>query len=77
MRRFVVLAIATSLPAGCGTDGSDRPRVAVCPPVVDYEAELQERAADELVVLPERSAIAEMLADYGVTRDQARTCSGP
>ena len=47
----------------------------VCPPVVEYSREFQARAADELDLLPDGSAIAEMLADYGVTRDQAPACS--
>jgi hypothetical protein len=49
----------------------------VCPPVVEYSREFQARAADELDLLPEGSAIAEMLADYSVMRDQARACSRP
>lgn len=44
----------------------------VCPPVVEYSRELQARAADELDLLPDGSAIAEMLSDYSVMRDQAR-----
>jgi hypothetical protein len=39
---------------------------------VEYTRELQARAADELDLLPEGSATAEMLADYSVMRDQAR-----
>lgn len=59
---------------GCATVAS-KPRVTtVCPPVVEYSREFQARAADELDLLPERAAIAEMLADYSVMRDQARTC---
>lgn len=46
----------------------------VCPPVVEYTRELQARVADELDLLPERSAIAEMLADYSVMRTQVRSC---
>jgi hypothetical protein len=34
----------------------------------------QVRVAEEMALLPEGSAIAEMLADYNVMRDQARTC---
>jgi len=34
----------------------------------------QARAAEELALLPERSVIAEMLADYAVMREQARSC---
>ena len=59
---------------GCAT-GSSEPRIAnVCPPVVEYTREFQARAADEVEVLPDGSAIAEMLADYSVMRDQARGC---
>ena len=58
--------------SGCAT-GVSEPRVAtVCPPVVEYTREFQARAAEELGMLPEGSAIAEMLADYSVMRDQAR-----
>jgi len=46
----------------------------VCPPVVEYSREFQARAADELDLLPGGSAIAEMLSDYAVLREQARAC---
>jgi hypothetical protein len=42
--------------------------------VVEYSREFQARAADELDLLPEKSAITEMLSDYAVMRDQARAC---
>ena len=74
MLRLAVLAIVTSLLSGCVTVGSEPRVVAVCPPLVDYSREFQARAAEELALLPERSAIAEMLADYSVMRDQSRTC---
>ena len=73
-RRLVVLAIAVSSLAGCATGGSEEPAAAVCPPVVAYSAALQARAADELALLPRGSAIAEMLNDYAVMREQARAC---
>jgi hypothetical protein len=41
---------------------------------VEYSAEFQARAAEVLALLPEGSAIGEMLADYAVMRDQARAC---
>ena len=63
-----------SLLTGCATASSE-PRIAtVCPPVIEYSREFQARAADELDLLPEGSAIAEMLSDYSVMRDQARRC---
>jgi hypothetical protein len=41
---------------------------------VEYSREFQARAADELDLLPEGSAIAEMMGDYAVIREQARRC---
>ena len=77
MRQLGVLAIATISLTACATVAS-KPRVTTaCPPVVEYSREFQARAADELDLLPEGSAIAEMLADYSVMRDQARACDGP
>ena len=73
-RRLAVLAIAAISLAGCVTAGSDRPPAAACPTVVGYDAELQERAAAEVEALPEGSAVAELLSDYAVMRDQARAC---
>ncbi len=73
-RRLAVLAIATSLLSGCATVGSDGSGPGACPPVVEYSSEFQARAAEELALLQESSAVAEMLADYAVMRDQARAC---
>ncbi|WP_306418022.1 hypothetical protein [Jannaschia formosa] len=42
--------------------------------MVEYSREFQARAAEELALLPEDSAISEMLADYAVMREQARAC---
>lgn len=57
---------------GCAMAGSDTR--APCPPVVDYTAEDQARAADEVDTLPEGAVIVRMLGDYAVLRDQARAC---
>jgi hypothetical protein len=73
-RRRVVLAIVTSLLAGCGTAGTDRPASVACPPVIGYGAELQARAAAEMQALSEGSAIETLLSDYAVMRDQSRAC---
>jgi hypothetical protein len=43
--------------------------------VVEYSREFQARADDELDLLPEESAITEMLSDYAVMREQGRACS--
>lgn len=73
-RQLAALAIATSLLSGCATVGSDRVVQGTCPPVVEYSREVQTRAAEELALLQEGSAIAEMLIDYAVMREQARVC---
>lgn len=72
MPRLVVLAIVTSLLAGCETARSDG---GGCPPVPAYSREFLARAAGELQQLPPGAAIEQMLADYQVMRDQARGCS--
>jgi len=41
---------------------------------VEYSGEFQARAAEEMAMLPDGSAIAEMISDYAVLRDQARGC---
>ena len=74
-RLLAVLVIATSLLTGCATAGFEPGGVAACPPVVEYSREFQARAAEELAVLPEGSAIVEMLSDYDVMRGQARECT--
>ena len=75
--QLAALATATSLLTGCATVDSNPPIAIVCPPVVQYSRALQARAAEELELLPERSAVAEMIADYSVMRDQARACTRP
>lgn len=71
-RQLAALAIATSLLSGCATVGSDGSGPGACPPVVEYSREFQACAAEELDLLPEGSAIAEMMSDYAVMREQAR-----
>ena len=56
------------------TVGSDDSGPGACPPVVEYSREFQARAAEELALLSEGSAIVEMLGDYAVLREQARVC---
>ena len=73
-RRLAVPVIAMSLLTACATAGSEGRAGLVCPPVVEYSREFQARAADELEALPEGSAIARMLSDYAVMREQARAC---
>lgn len=74
MRRLAALAIATSLLSGCATIGSEAGGIGTCPHVVEYSRALQAHVAEELGLLPDRSASEEMLSDYAVMRDQARMC---
>ena len=69
-----VLLIAMLWLSACGMDGSETG--APCPPVVEYSAADQTRAALEVEALPEGAVIARMLSDFAVLRDQARACSG-
>ena len=73
-RRLAVLAITTSLLSGCATVRSENRNLATCPPEVEYGREFQARAAEELALLPKGSALADMLSDYAVMRDQVRAC---
>ena len=58
-------------------DASDPGGRRACPPVVEYSREFQARAAMELALLPDASAIAEMLSDYTVMREQVGVCWNP
>jgi hypothetical protein len=73
-QQLAALAIATSLLSGCATVSSNGRAIGTCPPVVEYSRDFQARAAEELTLLPDGSAIAELLSDYAVMRDQARAC---
>lgn len=75
-QQLAALGLATSLLSGCATVRAEDGRLATCPPVVEYGRELQVRAAEELALLPHGSAVAEMLSDYAVMREQARVCVG-
>ena len=66
------LLIVTLWLTGCAMGGSDTR--APCPPVVEYTAADQARAADEVEALPNGAVIVRMLSDYAVLRDQVRAC---
>ena len=64
--------LATIWLSGCATVSSDGGSFGACPPVVEYSREFQAQAAEEMGLLPENSAVADMMADYAVMRAQAR-----
>ena len=66
------LLIAVLWLSACAMGGSDTR--APCPPVVDYAAADQARAADEIEALMEGAVIVRMLGDYAVLREQVRAC---
>lgn len=72
--RLAAPAIAKSLLSGCATVGFEPGVATVCPPVVAYSREFQARAAEELDLLPEGSAIPKMLSVYAVMCEQAQVC---
>ena len=71
---LIALGIALILLSACATGGSDPGRVAVCPPVVEYDQAFRERAAEELTFLPEGSAVEGMLGNYTTLRAQLKHC---
>ena len=60
--------------SGCAAVNSDGGTVRTCLPVVEYRREFQTLAAEELALLLNGSANAEVMADYAVMRDQALAC---
>jgi hypothetical protein len=70
--RLAVLATATSLLSGYATVGSEPGVVPICPPLVEYGRDLQAWDAAELALLAKKSAIAEMLSDHAVLREQVK-----
>ena len=73
-RRLAVLVIGASWLTGCATADFETRSVAACPPVVEYSGEFQARTANELVKLPDGSAVVEMMGDYALLREQIRSC---
>ncbi|MEO1536728.1 MAG: hypothetical protein AAFR73_03265 [Pseudomonadota bacterium] len=71
-RRLAVLVTAKSLVTGCATAGFESGHVAACPPVLEYNRKFQARATEELALFPGGSAVAELMRDYAVMREQAR-----
>jgi hypothetical protein len=47
-----------------------------CPPLINYSASFQAKAADQLDRLPEGSPVVVLVTDYGKQRDAIRACGG-
>ena len=45
-----------------------------CPTLFTYSAEKQDRAAGELLALPEDAVLVEMFGDYAIVRQEIRVC---
>ena len=73
-QRLAVLVIVMSWLTGCATEGFEANGLAACPPVMEYSREFQVRAAEELAMLPDGSAVVEMMGDYSVLRKQVESC---
>lgn len=68
----MALALLTTSIAGCATVVSS-----TCPREVEYSADQQRQAAEELSSLPRDGVVrGMMMPDYGRLRDQARACRG-
>lgn len=74
--QLAALVIVTSLLSACATVSSER-AVGVCPSVVEYDADFQAKAAEEMLLLPDGSIVVEILSDYAVMREQAQACDFP
>ncbi|SFD42631.1 hypothetical protein SAMN04515678_10125 [Roseivivax sediminis] len=70
--RRVALILGTIWLSGSATRASERVGRGASSPVVEYSREVQARAAEELALLPDGSAISELWNDYAVMPDQAR-----
>jgi hypothetical protein len=75
MIQFDCFVVGASWLTGCATEGFETVGAIACPPFVECSSDIQARAAEELAMLPDESAVIEMMGDYAVLRDQARVCS--
>jgi len=59
----------------CGAAEPPRAPAVRCPPLVQYERQVQSAAAAELRGLPPGSAVARLVTDYGTLRARCRAIS--
>lgn len=60
----------------CPIEEPPKTTTVVCPPVIEWRADLQKRAAAELRTLPSGSATAELVARAIEQRNVNRRCKG-
>lgn len=70
---FLVLPMMMSLGA-CDPGTSEVVVKIVCPTIMQYDAETQERALKEYDALPKGSALRLFIGDYKRLRDQVKVC---
>lgn len=59
--------------AGCATQQPPQ-YIHICPVVPTYSTQFQQRAGDELALLPPDSPITKMVEDYLAVRAEAKAC---
>ena len=71
MQQLTLPLIGMMFLIGCSPVTSD-----TCPTLFSYSDEFQAKAAGEMDALPEGSALAKLVGDYGVVRAETRVCRG-
>lgn len=71
---IIGIAIALFGLGGCANGAGSASNAAVCPPLRSYSEDFRKRAVAEMELLPDKSAVEEMLTDYAVLRQQIRAC---
>ena len=72
MRRLLILSGLMTLLIGCAGTSSKPIYLTRCPALVAYPPALQDKAAEELSLLPPDAATIAMVADYATLRAKCR-----
>lgn len=68
--KFSILGLGFAV-AGCAHPVA----LSSCPPTVDYSQSQQAEARDELVALPPKPVLSQMLDDYHREREELKACA--
>ena len=74
---LTLITLSGLLLSTCATVRPSKIYLTRCPPLVEYDAAIRNRAADELMALGPDAALTGMIGDYGVLREQCRALQGP